>query len=241
MKYPFGHGLSYTTFAYSALEVHPGYVSFRVRNAGSVAGAEIAQLYVHPKTGGMFRPEQELKGFAKVALAPGEEKEVSIALNDRSFAVWSVLENRWTIEGGSYELRIGASSRDIRLTAEVHKDGSVVNPYESFAALLGHAVPNAKWDRSAPIGFNDTISQGEYLDGGFGKAVYNLISFIRKVLMVTGKKEAANNMMFVMNLPWRGVSRMSGALTDEQVMAILDVINRKKGGFRTLLKLSFRK
>ena len=59
--------------------------------------------------------------------------------------------------------------------------------------------------------------------------------------MATGKKEAANNMMFVMNLPWRGVSRMAGALTDEQVMAILDMINRKKGGFRTLLKLSFRK
>ena len=259
VKYPFGHGLSYTTFAYSAPEVHSDRVRFRVRNTGSVAGAEIAQLYVHPKTGGMFRPEQELKGFAKVTLAPGEEKEVSIALNDRSFAVWSILENRWTIEGGSYELRIGASSRDIRLTAEVHKDGSVVNPYEgaafapyrsgevqcvsdeSFAALLGRDVPNAKWDRSAPIGFNDTISQGEYLDGGFGKAVYNLISFIRNVLMATGKKEAANNLMFVMNLPWRGVSRMSGALTDEQVMAILDMINRKKGGFRTLLKLSFRK
>ena len=179
VKYPFGYGLSYTEFEYSNLAVTEDVVHFTVRNSGSVYGEEIAQLYIHAATNGMFRPEQELKGFAKVALNPGEEKRVTIALNDRSFAVWSILENDWVIEGGNYELRIGASSRDIRLTAEVQKSGSVSNPYEgevfapyysgevqsisdeSFAALLGHAIPAAKWDRNAAIGFNDTISQGE--------------------------------------------------------------------------------
>ena len=259
VKYPFGHGLSYTTFTYSDLDVFPDRVSFRIRNTGNVAGAEIAQLYMHKKNDGMFRPEQELKGFARVELAPGEEKTVSIGLNDRSFSVWSVRENDWVIEGGVYELRIGASSRDIRLRAEIRRDGAVANPYadevfapyysgevhsvseESFAALLGHAVPNAKWDRSAPIGFNDTISQGEYLDGGLGKTVYNLISFVRRVLMATGKKESANSVMFVMNMPWRNVARMSGMLCDEQVMALLDIVNRKKGGFRRLMKRTFVK
>lgn len=259
VKYPFGYGLSYTEFAYSDLTVTEDAVHFTVRNIGSVYGEEIAQLYIHAATNGMFRPEQELKGFAKVSLEPGEEKQVTISLNDRSFAVWSVLENDWVIECGSYELRIGASSRDIRLTAEVQKAGSVANPYigeafapyysggvqqvsdESFAALLGHAIPAAKWDRNAPISFNDTISQGEYLDGGIGKGFYNLIAFVRNVLMALEKKELGNNVMFVMNLPWRGVARMSGVLSDDQVLALIDMINRKKGGFRNLLKHTFHK
>ena len=259
VKYPFGHGLSYTRFDYGNIQVSDDRVEFSVRNTGDVFGEEIAQLYVHAKTDGMFRPEQELKGFAKVALMPGEEKTVAISINDRSFAVWSILENDWVVEGGSYELRVGASSRDIRLVAEVQKEGKFENPYlgddfspwysgevhrasdNSFAALLGHDIPDAKWDRSAPIGFNDTISQGEYLSGGFGKFIYNLIIFVRNVLMLLGQKETGNNVMFVMNLPWRGVARMSGVLSDEQVLALIDIINRKKGGFRKLLKLTFKK
>ena len=259
VKYPFGYGLSYTEFEYSDLQVKEDAVSFRIRNVGNLYGEEIAQLYIHADTNGTFRPEQELKGFAKVSLAAGEEKQVTIGLQDRSFAVWSILENNWVVEGGKYELRIGASSRDIRLKAEIQKAGSVANPYagevfapyysgevknvsdESFAAILGHDIPNAKWDRSAPIGFNDTISQGEYLDGGLGKGIYNLIAFIRNVLMALEKKELGNNVMFVMNLPWRGVARMSGVLSDEQVLALIDMINRKKGGFRSLLKHTFHK
>ena len=260
VKYPFGFGLSYTTFEYSDLKITDDAVSFHIRNTGDVAGEEIAQLYVHAATGGMFRPEQEMKGFAKVLLNPGEEQEVRISLNDRSFAVWSVIENDWVVEPGAYEIRIGASSRDIRLTGAVVKfGGTVVNPYEgarfkdyvagtvqevsdeSFAALLGHRIPDPKWDRSAPIGFNDTISQGEYLDGGLGRFIYDLIAAVRKLLMAMGKKENANNVMFVMNLPWRGVARMSGVLTDEQVLAMIDVINRKKGGLCKLLKQIFRK
>ena len=258
VKYPFGYGLSYTTFEYSDLQIGEDAVSFRIRNTGNVAGEEIAQLYIHADTHGMFRPEQELKGFAKVRLEPNEEQTVTIALNDRSFSVWSILENDWVVEPGAYELRIGASSSDIRLTGAVTKQGSAVtNPYvgdafkpyydgcvqdvsdESFAALLGHEIPNPNWDRSGPIGFNDTISQGEYLSGGFGRFMYKLISLVRNVLMKLGKKELGNNVMFVMNLPWRGVARMSGVLSDEQVLALIEIINRKKGGFRQLLKATF--
>ena len=260
VKYPFGYGLSYTSFEYSDLEITGDTVSFRIRNTGHVAGEEIAQLYVHGATGGMFRPEQELKGFVKVFLNPGEEQKVQISLNDRSFAVWSAAENDWVVEPGAYEIRIGASSRDIRLTGSVIKSGAAVsNPYEgemfkdyyagtvrsvsdgSFAALLGHEIPSSAWDRSAPIGFNDTISQGEYLDGGLGRFMYNLIALVRNVLMAMDKKELGNNVMFVMNLPWRGVARMSGVLTDEQVLAMIDMINRKKGGFRKLLKHTFKR
>lgn len=259
VKYPFGFGLSYTSFAYSHLQIAEDRVCFRIRNTGSCSGEEIAQLYIHSKTQGTFRPEQELKGFVKVALDPGEEQEVTIPLSDRSFALWSVAENDWVVEPGVYELRIGASSRDIRLTGTLEKAGTpAANPYqgtvfapyyttevtdvpdESFQALLGRPIPQAAWDRTAPIGFNDTLAQGEYLSGGFGKFLYRLILAVRRVFMAFGKKELANNVMFVMNLPWRGVARMSGVLQDEQVFAILDMVNRRKGGLRRLV-VSLRK
>lgn len=254
VKYPFGFGLSYTSFAYSQLEIGENQARFRIQNTGSRYGEEIAQLYIHRQTGGIFRPEQELKGFVKVSLAPGEEREVAIPLNDRSFALWSVAKKDWVVEPGVYELRIGASSRDIRLTGTLEKAGEAAeNPYrdaafapyykaevtrvpdESFRALLGRPIPHASWDRSAPMGFNDTLSQGEYLSGGFGKWIYRLILTVHDVLMAFGQKELANNVMFGMNLPWRGVARMSGFLQEEQVFAVLDMVNRKKGGFRRLI------
>ena len=101
VKYPFGFGLSYTSFAYSNLEIGEDQVRFRIRNTGSRYGEEIAQLYIHSETGGMFRPEQELKGFARVSLAHGEEREVTIPLNDRSFALWSVAKMDWVVEPGA--------------------------------------------------------------------------------------------------------------------------------------------
>ena len=254
VKYPFGFGLSYTTFAYSHLEIREDQVRFRIRNTGPCFGEEIAQLYIHGQTRGMFRPEQELKGFVKVSLAPGEEKEVAIPLSARSFALWSIAEKDWVVEPGVYELRIGASSRDIRLSGTLEKAGDpAANPYldvafapyygakvtnvpdESFQALLGHPIPQAAWDRTAPIGFNDTLAQGQYLSGGFGKFIYRSILAVRNVFLVFGKKELANNVMFVMNLPWRGVARMSGVLQDAQVFAILDMVNGKKGGLRRLV------
>ena len=247
VKYPFGHGLSYTTFEYTALEIAEDALRLRVRNCGDVPGEEIVQLYIHADTAGMFRPAQELKGFAKVHLQPGEEKQVTIALNDRSFAVWNIVENKWIIEPGTYQLRIGASSRDIRLTARVKKEGTdAVNPYcteefapyyearvhdvtdESFAALLGREIPPALWDRSAPIGFNDTIAQGAYLRGGVGKLIYDLIDISRRALLALGMKDKANGIMFIMNMPWRNVARMSGILTDQQVKALLNLINRRR-------------
>ena len=254
VKYPFGFGLSYTTFAYSGLEITEDAVRLRIRNTGSRPGEEIVQLYIHGITAGMFRPEQELKGFAKVSLAPGEEKEVSIPLNHRSFAVWSIADKGWITEPGTYEIRIGASSRDIRLVKRAEITGSpLTNPYigdafapyytglvqnisdESFAALLNREIPEAKWDRSAPIGFNDTISQGVYLKGGFGRFLYLFIEGTRKLLVAVGQKEKANDLMFIMNMPWRNVARMSGVLGDKEVMALLDVINRKKGSFKAFI------
>ena len=114
--FPFGYGLSYTTFEYSGLKADETGVTLTVTNTGRAAGAEIVQLYVAKPDAKVFRPEQELKGFAKVSLAPGESKTVAIALDDKAFRYWNVKTNAWEVEGGSYQLRVGASSVDIRLT-----------------------------------------------------------------------------------------------------------------------------
>lgn len=126
--YPFGYGLSYTQFEYSDLKVTPDVglkdtdtvtVTLKVKNTGKTAGKETVQLYIHDKEAYVQRPEKELKGFAKVELAPGEEKEVSFTLDNRSFAYYSELLGDWYVETGDFTIMIGKSSRDIVLTKDV--------------------------------------------------------------------------------------------------------------------------
>lgn len=121
VRFPFGYGLSYTQFDYSDLKIEHRTVTATVTNTGSVSGAEVVQLYVAPPKNGLYRPEKELKGFAKVALQPGESKTVTFSLDDRSFAVWC--DGSWKVPSGSYEILVGASVKDIRLHAEMSVDG----------------------------------------------------------------------------------------------------------------------
>lgn len=132
VAFPFGHGLSYTTFSYSNLatdktEINDSdtlTVSVDVTNTGHIAGKETVQLYVRDLTGSCRRPGKELKGFEKITLEPGETKTVSITLDKRSFAWYNTEIKDWYAANGTYELLIGASSRDIRLTAQVQMTGS---------------------------------------------------------------------------------------------------------------------
>lgn len=142
MAFPFGYGLSYTSFAYSNLQAASNGVTLTVTNTGKRAGAEIVQLYVAEPGAEVFRPAQELKGFAKVQLQPGESKTVTIPLDDKAFRYWNTRTDSWEVEGGSYELRVGASSADIRLTAVVEVAGTgAPNPY---AASICRTIPAAR-------------------------------------------------------------------------------------------------
>lgn len=121
--YPFGHGLSYTTFEYSDVEVTSSdnmsaEVSFNVTNTGTMAGKEVCQLYVAPQECSVLRPLKELKGFAKVSLQAGETKRVKISLDTRAFSYYNTNINDWHAESGLYSILIGASSQDIRLSAQ---------------------------------------------------------------------------------------------------------------------------
>ena len=95
---------------------------FTIENTGDCPGAEIAQLYVSLPNGEIFRPAQELKGFAKVFLQPGERKTVEIRFDDKAFRYWNVNTRRWEIEEGDYQIRVGASSADIRPVSYTHLD-----------------------------------------------------------------------------------------------------------------------
>ncbi|MBR5095443.1 MAG: glycoside hydrolase family 3 C-terminal domain-containing protein [Oscillospiraceae bacterium] len=152
VRFPFGHGLSYTSFAYSDLALDGRSVRAKIANTGDVPGAEVVQLYVAAPQDGVHRPLRELKGFRKVFLQPGETREVSFDLDERSFAVWS---DGWKVPGGVYAVELGASSEDIRLRGEI--------------AVEGEAVPVPAWQKGSwyekPVG-RPTDSDFETLYGG---------------------------------------------------------------------------
>ncbi len=129
VAYPFGHGLSYTTFGYRDLAVtrsgsHDGgdlvlTVAATVTNTGDRAGREVAQLYVGDPVAAVARPPRELRGFTKVALAPGQERRVTFTIGSRDLSYWSVEQRGWVLEGGEFEIAVGASSRDLPLRTHI--------------------------------------------------------------------------------------------------------------------------
>ena len=169
VTYPFGYGLSYATFdVHDATVAKTGprtaEVTVTVTNTSDVAGAETVQVYVAPPKAKVARPVHELKGFAKVSLEPGESKNVTIALDDRAFAYWSERFDDWHVEGGTYTVEVGVSSRDIisRLDVEIDDDGKIMNldEWSTFgewlddpigAPILQHVLADMEAEAGHPI------------------------------------------------------------------------------------------
>ena len=131
--YPFGYGMSYTTFAYSDLEVRKlaegtATATFTVRNTGAVAGATVAQVYVSPSHAAVDRPEKELKGFERVQLDPGQSRRITLELTPRSFAYFDERSNEWRVEKGNYTIRVGDRSDQLRLSHDLTLDHDVSLP-----------------------------------------------------------------------------------------------------------------
>lgn len=244
VAWPFGYGLSYTTFAYSNLVADAKEVRFTIENTGDRMGEEIAQVYIENVNSKVFCPKKELKGFVKIALAPKEKREVIIALDDHAFSYFNVVCNTWVEEGGDYKVMVGASSRDIRLMEKLTlADSLIESPYDSqkaahyyaaeidqvsaeeFEYILGSKLPEATWDIQKPLGYHDTLGQGKYKKG-IGCFIYHLISFVRKMCFKLGHPLAANNVIFVMNLPFLRMARMSGGRIDYPMLdGILTIVN----------------
>ncbi|MBU5593730.1 glycoside hydrolase family 3 C-terminal domain-containing protein [Amphibacillus sp. MSJ-3] len=246
VRFPFGYGLSYTTFKYSNLHVDQKGATFTITNTGNVSGMEVAQLYVGCQSKAIFRPKKELKGFTKVHLNPGESKTVTIPFDDKTFRYFNVKTNQWEVEEADYEMMIGASSADIQLSSTLFVEGTGAPlPYdqkrlssyysgqvskiglEEFEALLDRKVPEAKWDRTKPLGYNDTIAQCQYAKGKFARFAYQMIKFSHWFLRKIGKRSTANLiMMSVYHMPFRGMARMTGGIMNmPMVDGVLMIVN----------------
>ena len=241
VRFPFGYGMSYTTFAYSDMAADEQGVSLTVTNTGSVAGTEIVQLYVAKKNSELFRPAKELKGFARVTLAPGEKQRITIMLDDKAFRFWNVKANRWEIEGGEYELLVGASVEDIRLCEKISVHGTAaVHPYENrdldcyykgdvlhvsdadFEKLLGHPIPNGK----TKIDRNLTLGELNHARSPLGWLVWLVLTILLDASYKRGKPDL--NILFQYNMPLRALAKMTnGAIS----MGMVDGIVMELQGF----------
>ncbi|MCS5719784.1 glycoside hydrolase family 3 C-terminal domain-containing protein [Herbiconiux sp. CPCC 205763] len=161
VAFPFGHGLSYTSFAWSDVAVSTDAdgdvvtVQLTVTNTGDRAGSEVVQVYVHDVESSIFRPEQELRGFEKVSLEPGAASRLSIRLDRRAFSFWSPTARGWVLEPGRFEIRVGRSSRDIhwRGTVELGGDGAP-EPTRPTALEGSTGEPIAYRSPSRELGFS---------------------------------------------------------------------------------------
>ncbi len=231
VQFPFGFGLSYTTFAYSDLTVTDKGVKFTITNTGKRDGAEIAQLYVGKKESSLIRPKKELKGFKKVWIKAGQSTEVEIPFDDKTFRYFSTVSNKWEIESGMYQIMIGANVADIKLVGALAVKGTAVQmPYdiaklpsyksgqirnvgdEEFKLLYGAELPTEK---NGPLDINDAICQMKDAKNGICRLVYKVL---KKNMDKSYEKGVPDlNTLFIYNMPFRAISKMTGGMVSREM------------------------
>lgn len=263
--FPFGYGLSYTQFEYSDLVLSSDKISddqtlaatFKVKNIGSVAGAEVAQLYVKDVESTIFKANKELKGFKKVFLQPGEEETITIVLDKRSFAYYNTNINDWHVESGDYLIMVGKNVSDICLTQEVYVASTqpdvlapnlkeelpsyydIVNskeiPISEFSCLYGQKIPPNKLSIRGEFNRNTTI--GEMKTNLAGKVFMKIAPGIIKGQM----PDADITTMLMLQqgmeeMPMRALNGITSGLLDEKVTDGL-LLWGNKHRFKGLMKI----
>ena len=227
VRYPFGYGLSYTTFSYSGIRASRDKVSFTLTNTGERDGAEIAEVYVSALDPRVLRPARELKGFCKVFLKAGESRRVEIKLDDKAFRYFSTKTDRFEEDGGKYEIQVGASSQDIRLreTIEIagtgaelpygpdelphYRTGDIRDvPDEEFRKLYGREIPDGKWHRT--LGLNDSIYQIRTAKSLKARLIWKYLK--KRIDRSMKRGEPDLDLVFLFNMPFRAFSKISGGL-----------------------------
>lgn len=253
--YPFGHGLSYTSFEYADLQLshtkisgrEPLSVSLKLKNSGAVAGKEIVQVYLRKEGSQVFRPEKELKGFTKVSLQPAEKREIVIELNQRAFSYFDTRLDEWRVEPGVYEILVGASSRDIRLQTSLEvpasqpADADVGREYngayfnfprgapirqDDFAALLGKPIPENKIPAKGDYTLNTPV--GDMRGSFIGRQLYRFMEGqIGKMIDgQDGTPTAYLMQAMVREMPLRSMMMMGeGPFNRQMLEALLIMIN----------------
>lgn len=249
VRFPFGFGLSYTSFEYSDIKLKKknlakgegAKVTFTIKNTGDVAGSEIAQVYVAKPESKIFRAPKELKGFVKIHLDPGEEKKVTVELDDRAFAFWNTATEDWCVESGEYKILVGASSRDIRLEAAAkmksEDDETIVDLRESAGVYFDGDPARAREDdfkviyggefKLAPEITSDSLNNSieRSKDKGLAKFIYNMVDLAMKPKGGVGSSMITNT---IMQTPIRNyVSMSNGLFTEDMADGLLKVFEGK--------------
>lgn len=249
VRFPFGFGLSYTSFEYSDIKLKKknltkgegAKVTFTIKNTGDVAGSEIAQVYVAKPESKIFRAPKELKGFVKIHLEPGEEKKVTVELDDRAFAFWNTATEDWCVESGEYKILVGASSRDIRLEAAAkmksEDDETIVDLRESAGVYFDGDPARAREDdfkviyggefKLAPEITSDSLNNSieRSKDKGLAKFIYNTVDLAMKPKGGVGSSMITNT---IMQTPIRNyVSMSNGLFTEDMADGLLKVFEGK--------------
>lgn len=265
--FPFGYGLSYTTFEYSDIKLSADSikdtdtvtVSFKIKNTGDVDGAEIAQIYVADKESTIFRPVKELRAFKKVFLKAGEEKEVSVELSKRAFAFYNVKLGDWMVETGEFDILVSASSRDVKLSATMTVTSTVdaeIPDYrttapayytadidgmkgEQFAAVYGQPLPNPEPDTTKKIDIYCCLNDARHTKWG-GK----ICRLIEGIMSKMGSAENGDGKMLAAmatQIPIRNFIAMSmGVFSPEMADGLLMMLNDDQSSFVGFSKIFWR-
>jgi beta-glucosidase len=234
VKYPFGYGLSYTSFTYKNFSVDENGIKVTIANTGKFPGKEIVELYIGKKDSKIFRPAKELKGFRKtMLLQPGEEETIIIRFDEYTFRYFNVATKKFEIEDGEYEVYVGASSNDIKFTSTIKKEGTTKElPYneadipeyfsgkvngvsdEEFAKLYGKEIPNGelnfvnKKKTRIALNENNLFADLKYARGWTGRLTYHVLHGLIKFGNKHNKNLANAIIMGPWSFPMRAISRM---------------------------------
>lgn len=245
--FPFGYGLSYTTFEYSNLSLDKTQmtdndmltVSVDIKNTGKVEGKEVVQLYVAPPKGESIRPIRELKGFEKISLQPGETKKVMFQLNKRAFAYWNVEAHDWYVESGMYTIQIGRSSHTIVCEKIVDitalKTGNFIeyNTSSTIGEITRHPLGKKFWDENIGKFIFGLISSGmvkqDQLDAmGIQVGDEANEDVIKKITgNIGGQENGMNGMEVMMTLPVTMLVGFIPELSMDDLKSLFDAMNQK--------------
>ena len=268
VRYPFGYGLSYTKFEYKNLRLSAKKlkdsesltVTCAVKNTGKVAGSDVVQLYVSCIDSVIIRPEQELRNFTKIQLEPGESKEILFTLSKRDFAYYNTEISDWHVESAEYEIRVSASSQDVRLSGKVQVQSTVEATLPNlhrelpcyydlrkgirvsdlqFTGLLGRPIPPRARQPGEPHSINSTFT--DIQDKWLGR---RLLAMIRTEINNMPGEDPDFKLMvenMIMDAPLRFLTMMSGGggekgFSLQQIESLVDILNGKlvKGVLRFL-------
>ena len=244
VRFPFGFGLSYTTFSYSDLEIGENGASFTLTNTGDRKGAETAQLYVGMKNSRICRAEKELKGFRKVFLDPGEAKRITIPFDDKTFRFWNTQTKGWEIEGGTYQIGIGSSISSILLQGELEVSGTAEQlplTKDPCGGMFEKTAGPAE-EKRRDLDVNSPVCQMRYAKAPVARGICFLLE--RIICLCEKHGYSSLNLWFVYNMTFRSMAKLTrGIITPETAKGLTELINRRplKGILCLLRGLILRK